>query len=242
VIYIWVRKTVDWADEQAYWAQAPTDMKPKAELWNATFTLPFHLFRHRVREIAELNLGRVDRAVVADWDAIPDGALVLPVDDDDWFAPDIVRVLERELDPAVDGCYWPSRWIEVPTRFGHRVYLLRRKVLPFTPPKWILTTNNYAMIKSEDAKILLRSHTKASRWLKSGAGRMTRIEESLSLTNRTLGSWTTLRFDLPSIGRAELIGKFRRYQRLYGRPPRGLDWAEPYVRMMGELMADVELR
>ena len=60
-----------------------------------------------------------------------------------------------ELDPAADGCYWQSRWIEVPTRFGHEVYLLRRRLLPWTPPKWILTTNNYAMLKSGDAKTLL---------------------------------------------------------------------------------------
>jgi hypothetical protein len=243
VIAIWVRSTVDWADEAAFLAQAPPDLGPKVELWNELFTLPFHTFRHRVREIAALNHSRVDGAVVADWDAIPEGALVLPVDDDDWFAPDIAAVLEREADPAADGCYWASRWIEVPTRAGHRLYLARRRLLPWTPPKWVLTTNNYAMVKAGDAEALLGSHVKASRWLRGGGGSMTRIDRSLSLANRTLASRTTLRFDLPSISRADLLRKYRRYRRLYDRPPApGLAWSAPYLAAMGELMRELELR
>jgi hypothetical protein len=242
-ICIWIRRTVDWADEQAFLAQAPADLRPKVELWNATFTLPFHRFRQRVREIAELNHSRVDGAVVAEWDAIPEGTLVLPVDDDDWFAPDAAAVLGRELGPGAEGCYWTSRWVEVPTRAGHRVYLLRRRLLPWTPPKWVLTTNNYALRRTESAHALLDSHVKASRWLAAGGGPLPRIERSLSLANRTLASRTTLRYELPAISRRALLRKFHRYRTLYDRPPPpDLAWSRPYLSAMSELMRELELR
>jgi hypothetical protein len=240
VVAIWIRSTVDWADEQAFLAQAPPGLLPKVELWNATFTLPFHVFRGRAHRIAELNRSRVADAAVATWDAIPDGTLVLPVDDDDWFAPDAAQVAARERRPGTDGCYWPSRWVEVPIHAGHRFHLLRRRLLPFTPPRYVLTTNNYAMVKSAGARPLLESHVKASRWL-AGGGRLARVERSLSIANRTLGSQTTLHLRRP-LGRDELLRKYRRYRRLYHSPPRYAPWAAPYVAAMAELMQELELR
>jgi hypothetical protein len=127
VIYIWIRRTVDWDDEDA--ALDPW-LIPRLPLWNATFNISYPRFRYRLKQIAGLNHSRVDGAVRAEWDEIPDGALVLPVDDDDWFAPGAARVLLRELDPGVTGYLWPSRWFEIPIDIRHRMYLIHRRLFP----------------------------------------------------------------------------------------------------------------
>ena len=94
-MFIWVRTSIDWSDEAALPSLVKPEFLTKLELWNETFSIPYSRFRHEVCEIARLNLSRVERALVRPWDEIPEGAVVLPVDDDDWFAPDIVRRWSR---------------------------------------------------------------------------------------------------------------------------------------------------
>ena len=248
MIYIWIRRTVDWADEVAALDQL-TDpwLIPKVPLWNSTFDMTFQRFRYRLGQIAELNHSRVAGARRAEWEEIPDGALVLPADDDDWFAPDAARTLGQGLDPGVTGYLWPSRWFEVPIDVRHRIHLLRRRLFPSTAPKWTCSTNNYAVVKGPGAKPLLGSHLDASRWfdgqLESGTGAVKRIDAELSVANRTLGSQTTLSQRRLTIRRSELVRKFRRYRRLYDHPPPPeLDWCRPYLKLMSELMGELGLR
>jgi hypothetical protein len=70
-----------------------------------------------------------------------------------------------------------------------------------------------------------------------------RIDAKLSVANRTLASETTLSHRRQTIRRSQLVGKFRRYGRLYDRPPpRELDWCQPYLKLMSELMGELELK
>jgi hypothetical protein len=248
VIYIWVRRTVNWEDEPAALGKISDPwLKPKVPLWNATFKMSYQRFRYRVAQIARLNHSEVKGAVRAGWDEIEDGALVLPVDDDDWFAPDAARVLAGELEPGVPAYLWRSRWIEVPIDLGHRLYLFRRRLLPWMRPKWLCSTNNYAMVKGPNAKEILGNHIRASRWFERevarDAGSVKPIAGELSVANRTLASQTSLSQRRLTISRAELLRKFRRYRRLYRRrlPPE-LAWSSPYVEMMAELMDELEIR
>jgi hypothetical protein len=244
LIYVWVRQTVDWQDEQAFVAQLDPRFTPKVELWNETFGIPYHHFRHRVREIAQLNLSRVEGARCADWEEIPQGALVIPIDDDDWLAPNAVEVLSREFDPGVPGYRWIASWIEIPTTLGHRIYLIRRRILPWSPEKWVCSSNNYAIVKDADTKPLLASHLRASRWVESAAAEsVKRIDRRLSLINRTLASQTALLHPSPSLSRSQLIRRFRRYKTLYDRPTSPeLAWSRPYRALMSELMDRLRLR
>jgi hypothetical protein len=247
VIYIWVRKTLDWGDEDAALAQITGAFRPKVDLWNATFTMSYQRFRYHLTQIADLNHARVEGAVRARADEIPDGALVLPVDDDDWFAPSTARVLEQEIDPAVSGFVWPSRWVEVPIDLHRRLGLIRRRLIPSTPMMWTCTSNNYAARKTRETEPILSHHIQASRWfeheLASKASRVTRLEATLSVTNRSLASQTALHQSKPTIARATLLRKYRRYRRLYRRPPpTGLDWCQPSLDLMAELMAQLDVK
>jgi hypothetical protein len=219
------------------------EFRAKIDVWNETFEMPYHVFRRRLCEIAELNRSRVEGAVEAEWDEIPDGALVLPVDDDDWFAPEAARVVESEHDPALTGCYWFSNFLERPIHFRHRLGLIWGRIFPSTPLPFVCTTNNYAMVKSAETEVLLRRHVQASRWFDAGGGaRMHKIERHLSLHNRNLASQTMFRLDKPTVRRSRLLRKRREYKRLYRRQPRpGLEWSRPYVAMMAELVEDLVL-
>lgn len=244
-IYIWTRTAIDWSAERAWLTHASPRLGPKLALWNETFNMPFHTFRERVSRIAELNLSKVQGARCAAWPEIPEGALVLPVDDDDWFAPHVATVLKEETVRSAAGYHWISSFIEVPVTLRHAAGLLQRRIWPRTSPPWICTTNNYAMIKGPGAQELLANHLRASRWFEGdGRGVIRRIEQRLSVMNRTLGSQTTLGV-LPtfSLSRSDLLRKFRHYRRLYEKPlPAELDWCGPYVELMAELMEELEVR
>ena len=149
MIYICVRQTLEWNDEVAFRAQLPPQFAPTVDLWNATFNLPYHLFRHRVRDIARLNLSAVRAATPARWEEVPEGELALAVDDDDWFAPGVAQAVQAVRHPDRSLYRWESAFLETPIDLGHRLHLYKRRILR-TPPKWICTTNNYALVKTPE--------------------------------------------------------------------------------------------
>ena len=155
MIHIWTRATVDWEDEEAVLAQVPPRFKPRMELWNATISMPLHVFRHRVKEIAALNLSRVEHVVHSDWDDIPNGARVVPVDDDDWSAPNLAEVLDRE---------WGSARRLLGAQLDRGAGGLRPSALPdparadpLHPAALACETNNYALVKGPGTRALARA-------------------------------------------------------------------------------------
>lgn len=244
--YIWIRATCDWDDEQAFLAQLDPDFEPLLELWNDTFEMPYHRFRARVREIARANLAEVRGATVAEWDEIPDGALVLPTDDDDWFAPHAAETLERARRPGVEAYVWEASFAETPMWFGHRIYLTRRVLVPWWSPRWTCSTNTYAMPKSEASRGPLYNHMDASAQVDSAArGEVVALPGRLSLINRSIASKTQLGAGdrkRPSTP-AELRRKLERYRRRYRRIDLSkTPWAEPQVAQMAELTDELQAR
>ena len=243
MIYICIRQTTNWANEAEFWSQLPCEFKPTIHVWNQSFNIPYHLFRQRVREISRLNIAAVKNAVCLNWKDVPDGALVLPVDDDDWFAENVGIALEKARDDRRHGYRWHSSFLEVPIDFGHRLYLLKRRLFR-TPPKWICTTNNYAVLKSNYSEPLFRSHIRASEWFQSHPEDVREVGTGLSVMNRTLASRTSLALMHPEtckvIRQRTLLHKYRQYRALYKRPPaKELAWCDPYVRMMNDLMNEL---
>jgi hypothetical protein len=240
MIYIVVRRTTDWGDEATFRAQIPAGFEEVVETWNATFNMPYHLFRRELKRIAQLNLSRVPGAVCVRREEVPEYGVVVPTDDDDWFSPRLAEVLEKNIDGRHAGYYWPSKFIEVPIHLPHQLGLIRRAIFPRTRPKWLCTTNNYAVVFRGETAALASSHIQASNWFVGHPTAVKRIGEPLSVMNRSLASRTALR-SRPS--RAALVRKFRRYEKLYRRPlSPELSWCQPYVAMMGDLMAQLRLR
>jgi hypothetical protein len=246
VVHIWVRATLDYDDERAFAAQLRPGFREQVALWDALFDMPYRSFRSRVRAIARENLERVEGAVCSSWDDIPEGALVLPADDDDWFAPDIAAVLDRALGPGVTGVRWRSSFLEIPINLRHQLGAWRARISgPARPrPLYLCTTNNYALFASSESEDLLRRHVQASRWVATQPpGAVPFLDEPLSLMNRTLASQTSLGHLGTSISRRRLLGKLPRYRRLYEAPlPPALAWAQPYADQMGALMGELGRR
>jgi len=240
VIYIWVRTDLDWADEAAFLAQCPRAFRPRLELWEATFRMPFHVFRGRVAAIARASRDAVAGATPAAWEEIPDGAVVLPVDDDDWFAPEVATTLEREWDGREGGCSWTATFVEVPLNRRHAVGWAARRRVPSIPLKHRCTTNNYALVKRPGRRGKAASHVAATEWFERRE--LPRLPARLSAMNRTLASQTSLGHRGRAPSRAALVRRYERYRRLYREPLGTPAWCAPHLARMAELMDELELR
>ena len=243
MVYICIRKTTNWASAADFWAQLPPQFKPSIDTWNQTFNIPYHLFRLRLREISRINLAAVKNAACVDWNDVPDGALVMPVDDDDWFAEDAGSAVEEAWHSKLEGLSWESSFLEVPVSLGHWLYLKKQRFLR-TDPMWVCTTNNYAMRKSSVTEPLLRNHIQASGWFLTHPESIKRVDWRISLMNRTLGSRTSLGLKRPhetkAIKQRSLLKKYQRYRNLYSQPvSKELAWSRPYVAMMKDLMDEL---
>jgi hypothetical protein len=241
-VFIWVRTSIDWGDDAALPSLVKPEFLAKLELWNETFSIPYSRFRHEVCEIARLNLSRVERALVRPWDEIPEGAVVLPVDDDDWFAPDIVRALESRFEPGRIGLRWSPSYLEVPVGLRHRLERLRERHLG-APPRHLCATNGYAFVRRPGMENIGLSHLAASALFERESTRVGVLSDGHSVVNRTLASQTTLFHRRPSISRRVVLRKYRRYRRLYrDRTVAGMPWTAEYVERMAQLMDQLEPR
>jgi len=241
-IHVCIRSTLDWRDAARVDAGILPDFRPKLEAWNATFDMPYHRFRQRLREIAELNLSRVEGIVRSGVEAVPAGDLIVPVDDDDWFAPDLARRLEPALDPRVRCYLWTRAVIEPPRLIRDGLRRLARRL--GRRELFVCQSNNYAVVSAPGLVPLALNHVQASRYVDLHPAEVVRVPATLAVQNRTLASQTTLAWTRPSIGRKELVALWRRYRCLYDARVLGseLAWARPYVGMMAALMRDIGVR
>ena len=243
MVRIWVRATMDFDDEEAFRGQLLPRLREPIALWDATFEMPWRVFRSRLRGIARGNLERIEGAQIATWDGIPEGALVLPCDDDDWFRPDVAAVVEEAMQPGMAGLRWRSSFLEVPRDFRHLLGTYRRQVKGYRR-QFLCTTNNHALFASEASKPLMIDHMQASEWVATQPpDDVPFLRERMSLQNRTIASQTSLVPQRTTIGRRHLLRKLGRYRRLYARPlPADLAWAQPYADQVGALMEELRLR
>jgi hypothetical protein len=234
VIYICMRRTLDWQNKAAVDAGVIAGFRPKLETWNLTFNIPYHEFRQRLKSIAQLNWDRVENASCITYNEAPPGALLVPVDDDDWFSPDLANNLREAFNPSI-VCYRWIRHILEPERHRRSI---KGRIKELLTGKVIFATNNYGIRNFPQLAAFVASHMQASRHFQDNPGAVKYLPVALSIHNRSLASQTVLRMRQPTISRDELIESFGRYRMLYARTrlSRALGWAAPYVAMMSELM------
>lgn len=239
-IHICVRKTAAWGDAAAFRAQLEPGFVPKVEAWDATFALPYRIFRQELKAIAQANLEQVAGAVLCSWEEVPEGGLVAPIDDDDWFAPDLVQMIQAAAGPAVAGVHWQQAVLEVPINVGHRLRLLLRRLIPGLKPRWLCATNSYVIRKGNVDSRCFTSHVAASHWFaQQPPDRIRVLPQRLSLHNRSLASITSLNYGRPTIHPRQLRRRARSYSRLYRRwrtLPEDLAWSRPALLQMEALM------
>lgn len=240
MVYIQVRRTLDWADEAAVQAGLINKFRPKVETWNATFNLPYHRFRVRLKEIAQLSWSRVENARVAALRDVPPEAIVVPVDDDDWFSPELGTRLGEGDDPSIVGYHWIRHILE-PDRHRRRFKGLLKEALT---RKVIFATNNYALRNRPELARLLPDHIGASGYFHEHPREFSYLPLAMSIHNRSLASQTVMAIGRPTISRDELLEAHALHRNLYARTrlSRSLRWARPYVDLMGELMDELKVR
>jgi hypothetical protein len=245
IVCICVRQTLDWTSKAAVDAGLIEVFRPMVEMWDASFNVPYHEFRQRLKVIAQLSLSRVEGVQQASLERAPPGALLVPVDDDDWFSPDLAQRLRQVFDPSIPCYYW-SRHILEPDRSKRRWKGLLKELLT---GRVIFATNNYAL-RNLPGLVDVRVHHMVARD-HFQATQVRYLPAALSVHNRSLASRTVLAMKRPTvlgmtrpIPRDQLVDRFECYRRLYGRThlSRGLRWAAPYVAMMSELMQSLKLR
>jgi hypothetical protein len=244
LVYIVVRRTTDWANEATVRAQLPDGFAPLVDLWNDTFDMPYHRFRQQLKQIAQANHARVEGAVTAALKDVPPGALIAPVDDDDWFSPEMARAVADSRDERYQGYRWPSRFLEVPPNFDQWLGAWRRRLFPSTPLRWLCTTNNHVIENIPGVGQIVGSHIRATEWFVQNEAVVKVLDVPLSLQNRNLASQTALLFRSGVImTRSKLLRRHRQYRALYAKGPRTLPpWCELPIARMAELMQALHVR
>jgi hypothetical protein len=205
--------------------------------------MPYHHFRQRLKEIAQANLSRVEGAVTAALDEVPPGALIAPVDDDDWFAPEMAEVVAGDRVESYSGYRWPSRFLEVPPNFDQWLGVWRRRLLR-SPQTWLCTTNNYVIENIPGAADIVGSHIQATEWFMQNSASVKVLDLPLSMQNRNIASQTALLFHSGTMmTRRRLLRRRRQYRALYTEASRRLPpWCGSEVADMAELMESLAVR
>jgi hypothetical protein len=189
-VCIYLRRTLDWGDAALVERELEASLRPKFEAWNATFNLAYHEFRQRIKRITELNLSRVEHAVVAPLDEIPDHALIVPIDDDDWFSPRLADGLRAAYEPDLAGYLWKDYSVELPRALRSRLNILVWRARGNRP----LTcgSNSYAVTREGEHLPLLGKHSLASQFFDANPSRIKRLRGCWAVRNRSPASRTAM--------------------------------------------------
>jgi hypothetical protein len=174
--------------------------------WERIFTLSYTEYRGRLAAIARRNWARIEgldsivNLVTREPESLG-GELLLPIDDDDWLHPEIVRILRARYRPETTSLSWMVHRTDSPRRYVHPRH--------GTPARF--ATNGYLLTpeyRRRTGREIFRQaafwHLAASRHAPPGNIHLERV---LGVAPRNWASLTTLR-------RFRDLEEFRRAVRL----------------------------
>jgi len=271
-VYISIRRTADWKNAANYRGRLIAQFVPHVDAWDATFRTTYREFRAAIAEITMASLQAVRGAVIAPYEEIPEGAIVMPCDDDDWTAPHAAEILAENFASHHDRAVWTQSVLQVPIDWMHALKIRAGKIWPpLNPQRWLCSTNNYALRKRSGNFNAFMSHMLASKEFVATPN-LLRLQRRISLQNRNPASKTSMvgvRYSIydqvngqvrlanlnepsnekhePSCARPSrhLLRKLQKYRELYQsyKPENpDLEWATPYVHAMRDLTLSLKTK
>jgi hypothetical protein len=196
-------------------------------VWNNAFRMSYFNFRAKLQALVRDNWNAVEGATVAPPGKLPlppGFKVVVPVDDDDFFSPDLAFHLVRTMTPLVH--WWEAKLgagslniDKRPNRYATNQYALRGEAIK---PGWLY---HHWFVHT------LRGKTR-------------NINRFLSLNNKTVASLGVLvpnrtsYFNFRAMTKPNRIGRLRGIAKKGTRVPEvppGLEWAKPYIERVAEL-------
>ncbi len=190
-IILGVRSMSDWQDGQNL-LTAPWDgWEDRLQWWDEVFEMPYHVYRYGLQIIARKNWARIsglDSIVsVRSWQPeLFHDAVVIPIDDDDWLAPQICHVIRNQIQADTTAISWQSDRIECPHRYvkntcGDANFYITNG--------YALTPNYRDIVGDEQFKDSLLWHVRAADHAKEQSRHLDAV---LGAAPRTWASVTTL--------------------------------------------------
>ena len=260
-IVLHVRTNVDWGSltEENYLRQEQFSNSVRAlsdeqkegflraiRLWNRTFGMSYFVYRQRLKEIAELNWARVRNLDLVvrrpDLISILDGLdryVVLPVDDDDWFHPDVADILRSRWRADIDAFHWPDglyRSVPFQDRFdkpaAQERLVVRHWDDDFTTNGYPITRKGLADIQGSMKHRVLAFHWAAGKTFhRDGVGRCF-VDQVLSASNKSLASATNLK---ALTDRTLVLRNLPHLRRRTAAIEPPLQWAAEYIGLTEQL-------
>lgn len=260
-VVLYVRTNLDWGSltEESFLHQEECSNSARAmsvdqkqaflksiRLWNRTFGLSYFAYRQRLKEIAELSWTRIRNLdlVVRRQDLFTvldrlDRYIVLPVDDDDWFHPDVADVLRQHWQPGIDAFHWPDglyRPVPFQDRFQQTASQERLGVRhwpgDFSTNGYALTRSGFSRCNAQAKPRVLAFHWTAGKTFHQPEFTRCFIERPLSASNKSLASATNLKALLQ---RADLVRNVPHLRRRTTNIPPQLQWTGEYVALTESL-------
>ena len=205
-VCIFVRSNIDWLN---FDYKVKFGAERQVGFWNDVFKMPYHIFRHRLQQLAERNLNDLGLPVVKDIKQALTHTVVIPVDDDDWFSPDLNAVVRREFDLTMPVLTWKCHFL---TEDGASI-----------DNRFLCCTNSYAVnTKAGTPEVIpcIYDHTFADKTFRP---KYKCVDWKLGATNRTLASAVILR-DIKSAD--ELVQRLAKYRQNTQLPG---EWFDGYL-------------